>query len=117
LWLAAADLKWPPEIDILERWGPPADKAGVYFHPLNAPPDITHLSPAMLAGLGSGWHTFSVSWTSQKIIWYVDSVPLMVITSNIPHQLMYLVADLADYTKTGGCSGELLIKSIDVWQS
>jgi len=117
LWLAAANLKWPPEIDILERWGPPANKAGVYFHPVNAPPDITHLSPGMLAGLGSGWHTFSVSWTSQKITWYVDGIPLMVITSNIPHQAMYLVADLANYTKTGGCSGELLIQSIDVWQS
>jgi beta-glucanase (GH16 family) len=116
LWLAAANLKWPPEIDIFEGYGPPVNLGGAYFHPLNAPAAITHVSPATLAGLASGWHTFSVSWTSQKIVWYIDGMTVMVITSNIPQQPMYLVADLASFTQTG-CSGQLLIKSIDVWQA
>ena len=32
LWLAAADLKWPPEVDLLEAWGGPTPSAGVFFH-------------------------------------------------------------------------------------
>lgn len=117
LWLAAANLRWPPEIDMLERWGPPLSKAGVYFHPVNAPPVIGHVGPTMLASLSSGWHTFSVSWTAHEIIWYVDGQPLMTVSQNVPRQPMYVIANLANFTKSGGCTGELAIKSVNVWQS
>src|ERR1700722_4065150 len=33
LWLLAADEVWPPEIDMLEEWGPPDRAIGEFFHP------------------------------------------------------------------------------------
>ena len=118
LWLAAANLKWPPEIDLVERWGQPKDVAGVYFHPTNGSVVKVHLTPAVTASLGAGWHTYGVSWTSKRVIWYVDGQQMMVVRKHVPHQLMYLVANLAYYelSKVGGCSGQALIRSVEVWQ-
>jgi beta-glucanase (GH16 family) len=116
LWLAAANLKWPPEIDLLEQWGPPDNKAGVYFHPISAPFSKAHLNPAMKAQIATGWHTFSILWTRHQVTWYIDNQQMMTVTKNVPHQPMYLIADLANYTKSGGCIGQLAIRSVDVWQ-
>jgi len=117
LWLAAANLKWPPEIDLLELWGPPDNKAGVYYHPVNAPPSRFRLNPAMKAAITSGWHTFSILWTRRQVTWYIDNQPVTVVSENIPHQTMYLIANLANYTKSGGCTGQVAIRAIDVWQN
>ncbi|MBO0826111.1 MAG: family 16 glycosylhydrolase, partial [Actinobacteria bacterium] len=73
LWLAAANLKWPPEIDVLERWGPPRDTAAVFFHPVGTKFTGVHFSSGFGAQLATGWHTYSVNWTEQQITWYVDN--------------------------------------------
>lgn len=117
LWMAASNFQWPPEIDILEAWGPPISVAGVFFHPVDGPQELIHLSAAKMASLSTGWHTFSLLWTPQELIWYVDGVPVMTVTAEVPHQEMYLLADLANFDGSGGCNGQLLIRSIDVWQS
>lgn len=121
LWLAAANLHWPPEIDILEAYGPPVSKAITTFHPVNAAYAEGQLPTAQFASLSSGWHTFSLLWNPQEIIWYIDNTPVMTITANIPQQKMYLIANLANYTGAGAgagnCNGQLLIRSIDVWQN
>jgi beta-glucanase (GH16 family) len=75
-----------------------------------------HLNPAMKASTASGWHTYSILWTRQQVTWYIDSQQVMAVNKNIPHQAMYLIANLANYTKLRGCSGQLAISSIDVWQ-
>lgn len=119
LWLAAANKQWPPEIDILERWGPPGNVAGVYFHTKAAPKHAieAHLSKEMTATLSAGWHTFSILWTASQVTWYVDGQQIMVVRNHIPHQLMYLIANLADSKAVpGGCNGQLLIQSVQVWQ-
>lgn len=117
LWLAAANFKWPPEVDILERWGPPASVAGVYLHPSQGPTDRTHLTPAVAAGLSTGWHTFAIRWTAGQITWYVDGKTIMVARKDIPHQQMYIIFNLADVSsRTPGCSGQLLVRSVKVWQ-
>jgi beta-glucanase (GH16 family) len=118
LWMAASNFQWPPEIDILEAWGPPISVAGVFYHPVGEPQELIHLSAATMASLSTGFHTFSLLWTPQELIWYLDNVPVMTITANIPHQMMYLLADLANFDGDGlGCTGQLLIRSIDVWQN
>jgi beta-glucanase (GH16 family) len=118
IWLAAANLKWPPEIDIIESWGKPWIRTGAYFHPGGHKGEKVHLTRAQDAALTKGWHAFSVLWSYQKVVWFVDGRPIMVVRQAIPHQLMYLIANLADYalTKSGGCHGRLLIKSVQVWQ-
>lgn len=116
LWLAAASLKWPPEIDILEHWGPPHERTGTYFHPLGAPEVERH--PAT-ANLSVGWHTFSVNWTPTSVTWFIDGHAVFSVDQHIPHQPMYFIANVADYSlprNGGGCSGTMLIQSVKVWR-
>lgn len=118
LWLAASNFEWPPEIDIVESWGLPWIRTGVYFHPRGARGARIHLSPADRARLTTGWHTFSLRWTRRYLAWFIDGRSVLIVHKNIPHQRMYLIANVADYSlrPPGSCNGTLLVKSIRVWQ-
>lgn len=113
LWLAAANQKWPPEIDILEHWASHPD-GNVYLHPLTgARQGGTVTTP----GLSAGWHTFGLYWTKTALTWYYDGTAVFATTTDVPQQDMYLIANLAvDDATAGGCSGSMLIKSVKVWQ-
>jgi beta-glucanase (GH16 family) len=117
IWLAASNGQWPPEMDMLEHWGT-TSLYKMYWHPY---PEGSAVGEAQSStpNLADGWHTFGLNWTPTSITWYLDGQKMLTETSNIPHQDMYFVADLADYRNpetVGGCSGSLLIKSIKVWQ-
>jgi beta-glucanase (GH16 family) len=119
-WLAAANLKWPPEIDILEHWGAqPVSK--LYLHPLNGPRQgAVYNAPTA----GTGWHTWRIMWTRTRLTWYYDNEQVYTTTTNVPQQAMYFIADLADTSNpvanttspAGPCNGTLLVKSVKVWQ-
>jgi beta-glucanase (GH16 family) len=113
LWLAASNEKWPPEVDILEHWG--TDRQGkVYLHPLTG---ARQGGPVQMPNLSEGYHTFTLKWTATQLTWYYDGNQVFRTTTGIPHQSMYLVANLADDIVTPGtCSGSMSIKSIKVWQ-
>ena len=68
--------------------------------------------------LSSGWHTFSLNWTPTRMTWFADGREVFVITKRVPHQPMYLIANVADYDMSlpGSCSGEMAIRSVQVWQ-
>jgi beta-glucanase (GH16 family) len=113
LWLGAANLKWPPEIDMLEAWG--TDKAGVFFHPLNAAVVSARISPKS----AYGWHTFGLDWSKSQITWTIDGKVVLTVRHNIPHQKMYLLMDLAESVNplhSTDCTGSLLVKSVKFWQ-
>jgi beta-glucanase (GH16 family) len=114
LWLAAADGKYPPEIDMVESWGVNR-KTGSFYHSVNGPTVRAKYSPS----LTRGWHTYSVSWTSSKLKFYVDSRLVLTVAKNVPHQRMYFLADLAEYTpaKRGYCTGQLEIRSVKIWKA
>jgi beta-glucanase (GH16 family) len=112
-WLAAANLRWPPEIDILEHWWT-APYGKVYLHPTAGPRQGGAVN---LPDLAAGWHTFSIEWTKSRLTWYYDGSQILTTTTGVPQQAMYLIANLADdNTSPGTCSGSLLIKSVKVWQ-
>jgi beta-glucanase (GH16 family) len=114
LWLAAANGKFPPEIDMLESWGVNAN-TGSFYHPA-----IGHRSRAYYSRkLTLGWHTYSLSWTKSRLAFYVDKKLVLSVTKNVPHQRLYLLADLAEYlpAKRGYCTGQLMIKSVKIWKS
>ncbi len=114
LWLAAANHKWPPEIDILEHWH--FDKqAKVYLHPATGP---RQGGPVYTPGnLSRGWHNFRLNWTKSRLTWSIDGIQVFTTTKNIPQQPMYLVVTLADdSTVAGSCTGTLAIKSVKVWE-
>lgn len=117
LWLAAANLRWPPEMDMLEHYGAPDVRTNVAFHPAGAPAVTKFLD---IANLNSGWHTFGLSWTSSRLVWFIDGRAVLTISHHIPHQPMYLIANLAVYqppAASQGCQGTMLIRSIKVWQN
>jgi beta-glucanase (GH16 family) len=114
LWLAAANQKWPPEIDMLESWGD-RFQSGVFFHPVGAPP-VTEL---MAPPITQGWHTIALSWTASQITYYIDGTVMLTLRQGIPHQPMYFIANLAEYqavTSPAYCKGQLLIQSVNVWR-
>lgn len=128
LWLAATSLQWPPEMDILEAWGPApgvvaSTFAATYFHfstPTNHDAYITAtISPSSRA---VGWHTFALSWTATKMTWLLDGQVILSTTQHIPQQKMFLIANLAEAVSQaqpvaapGQCSGEMQIRSVAVW--
>jgi beta-glucanase (GH16 family) len=115
LWLAAANFRWPPEIDILEHWGR-ASHSGVFFHPVGA---VQLAARPATGNLSAGWHTFGLTWTPSSLTWFIDGHVVMSTRHDIPHQVMYFIADLADTGSTASaasCSGALLIRSVQVWQ-
>ncbi len=107
LWLEPADLSSLPEIDILESWGPPRAHTGLYFH---------------LAGgsrVSAQAHSLDLAvWTRSSLTWFIDGKGKLSTRNDIPHQLMYLLANVANYNlqSTGSCNGAMLIRSIKVWQ-
>jgi beta-glucanase (GH16 family) len=123
LWLAAANLTWPPEVDILEAWGGPHFYAASYFHF-----KTTHgnrFTKAVIAPTAAlGWHTFALSWTKTQLTWLLDGKMVLTARQHIPHQQMYFIADLADEIANGHgtltapqCNGTMLIRSVKVWKA
>jgi len=112
-WLAAANDKWPPEVDMLEHWGSQAT-GSVYLHPLTG---ARQGGSVTMPSLATGWHTFGLYWSKTTLAWYYDGVQVFSTSVGVPQQDMYFIANLADdNTSAGSCSGSLLIKSVEVWQ-
>src|SRR5206468_3266630 len=87
-----------PEIDAMEMLGDSTNVQHMNFHYVR--PDgrrgdagLTWTGPDFSAG----WHTFGVDWEPSAIVWYVDGVERWRFTdaSVIPHESMYLLANLA----------------------
>jgi beta-glucanase (GH16 family) len=114
LWLAAADLKFPPEIDMIEAWSGAKTETAAFLHPVGAPQD-RGLIPESLT---TNWQTYSLSWTKSRLTFYVGSKKVLTVTKRIPHQAMYFVANVAEYTKPekGDCYGGMQIRSVKVWK-
>jgi hypothetical protein len=114
LWLASANGKFPPEIDMLESWGVKTESAS-FFHPVTGKVSRARYSPA----LTRGWQTYSLSWTRSKLRYYVGNRLVMTVTKDVPRQAMYFVANLAEYlpAKPGYCAGQLDIRSVKIWKS
>jgi len=114
LWLAAADQRWPPEMDLVEHWGRERRATGVFFHPVGAPAVAAW---PVTGNLGVGWHTFALYWSRHKLTWRIDGRVVLSVRRHVPRQRMYFIANLADFARSGrGCSGQLLLRSVRVWQ-
>ncbi len=95
-WLLPATKQWPPEMDVLEILGHEMNK--IYFtnHWRN--------ETGGHEGFGGNWvgpdfsaafHTISMEWTPTETIWYVDGVERFHTDKGVPHEPMYLIANLA----------------------
>jgi beta-glucanase (GH16 family) len=112
LWLNPSNGDWPPEIDIMEHWST-YDYYGAYLHSSAGP--IVENDHVDLAD-STGWHTFSVLWQPNEIIWYLDGQQVLTSTQYVPQQAMYFIANVANSTNGPGCNGTMQISSVKVWQ-
>lgn len=114
LWLAAASGKYPPEIDMVESWGVNV-LTGSFYHPVIGRRSRATYSPA----LTRGWQTYSLSWTRSSLRYWVGNRLVLTVRRNVPHQLMYFLADLAEYlpANRGFCTGQLVIRSVKIWKA
>lgn len=112
LWLAAANLAWPPEIDIMEHVGTTL-LYSEYLHRVNLPRlGVSHDVP----DLSSGWHDIGLLWTRTQVTWYIDGVVVASTTKGVPRQAMYFIANVADdVSGPGSCTGTMLVQSVKIW--
>jgi beta-glucanase (GH16 family) len=89
-WLLPADLSWPPEIDVMESVGDPS-KVYVTLHSKAAQSHGTEVQVTP-----DDFHTFSVSWSQDAVIWFVDGREVKrEPTPADMHKPMYLLANVA----------------------
>ena len=114
LWLAAANLKWPPEIDIMEHWAS-SPRVDQFFHPVGHTQFFGRAHPG---NMSFGWHSFSLLWSPSKLVWFIDGHEELTVAQDIPDIPMYLIANVADkqVLANQGCDGSMLIRSVKVWQ-
>ena len=89
-WLLPSDLGWPPEIDVLESIGDPS-KVYVTAHSKLAKDGGTEVAVSP-----EGFHTYSVSWDRQELVWFVDGREVKRIPTPADlNKPMYLLANVA----------------------
>jgi beta-glucanase (GH16 family) len=89
-WLLPADLSWPPEIDVMESVGDPS-RVYVTLHSNAVKAEGTEVAVSP-----GDFHTFSVSWTRDQVVWFVDGreVKRMPTPADM-HKPMYMLANVA----------------------
>ena len=89
VWMLPADFGWPPEIDIMESIGNPAD-AYMTVH------SATPTTGATVHPSSDGFHTYAVAWDARQTVFYLDGVEThRQATPADMHKPMYMLANLA----------------------
>ncbi len=105
IWLLSADKTSLPEIDILERYGDRPDVVTSHVHQsVDGERASARVETNGLA-LAGGWHTYSVDWSADAVVFAIDGVETGRVTDQdlIPTTPMYLILNLA----MGGFAGDV----------
>jgi len=108
-----------PSISIMDVIGTATDRPSMIFAPAVGTPNTRS---ATTADLSSGWHTFVLNWEPGALTWFIDGNAVFTVTTQVPNQPMYLLANLAitdQYSPLrlpASCTGSLSIRSVQVWQ-
>jgi len=96
-WLLGADKKWPPEIDVLEVVGGQPTQMVTTTHSANATGgDVPSGCRTTLADATTKFHDFGVLWTPERIVYYIDRVPVaQLATPAGVDKPMYMLLNLA----------------------
>ncbi len=104
-WLLNEDMKWPPEIDVMESVG--RDPTAIFTTAHSGDANSTHTAVgsnangpiysnqgwSRVADMSADFHTYGLNWQADKITWYMDGVKLFEM--NTPADMnkpMYLLA-------------------------
>lgn len=97
LWLLSADKTSLPEIDVFEWYGNRPDLLTSHVH--NRVDDERHSGrvETMVADFAGTWHTFTVRWMPDEVVFSLDGVETGRVTDPdlVPNTPMYLLANLA----------------------
>lgn len=95
-WLLPVRETWPPEIDILEFLGHDLTTMYMTNHYFGPDGSYRHDTESYTGpDFSAGFHTFGALWEKGKITYYVDGVQRYVVTTNVPDEPMYVIANLA----------------------
>lgn len=92
-WLLPATYQWPPEIDIVEALGHEPTTIHYAVHRVNAPKS-EHTQPTGFR-MAAGMHRYGLDWQPGRLTWYLDGRATWTVTSAVPAEPMYLLANLA----------------------
>ena len=97
-WLLPASRQYTSEIDVLEALGQEPTRVYMTNWDLNPngngdgfPIQSDYLGP----DFSQAFHTYGVEWGPGMIIWYIDGTERFRTRRAVPHQLMYIIANLA----------------------
>lgn len=103
-WLLPAKPDFPVEIDVFENLG--KDTHTIYMsnhykgtNGSNQHITIPYTSPV---DLSAGFHTYTLDWTATRLTWYLDGKQLYTTTQHVPHEPMFMIANLAVGGTWGG---------------
>jgi beta-glucanase (GH16 family) len=96
-WLLPQTREWPPEIDVLEVLGHDTVVLHTTMHyKLETAPHLSNgKSHYTITDLSEDYHTYAVDWQKDLIVWYFDGEEVYRVTTNVPAQDMYVIANLA----------------------
>jgi beta-glucanase (GH16 family) len=108
-----------PEIDIMEIIGTQTNRPAVAFNPVTGTQRRLVVDTSYLS---SGWHTYGLDWEPGSLTWFIDGKAVFAVTSQVPDQPMYLLANLAitnaflPLRLPSSCTSSMSIRSVEVWQ-
>ncbi len=88
VWMLPVSQQPVPEIDLLEVSNRVPGVVNQFFHGTRT--FVGSEAPNLF-----GWHTYSLDWRPETLTFAVDGVKQLVVTDNIPHEAMYLLASLS----------------------
>jgi beta-glucanase (GH16 family) len=92
LWLLPTDESSTPEIDVMEAYCEDVWQVFLTYHGING---YTPQQIVLVNDISSGWHSYSLDWRPDSLVWYVDGRRVFSVDQNVPHEPMYLIANLA----------------------
>lgn len=98
-WLLPEEVKWPPEIDILEVLGNTTSTVHTTVHyTTNGEDHLSQGSSYSGPDYAEDFHTFGLLWESNLLVWYIDGVERFAVERegvNVPSEPFYIIANLA----------------------
>ena len=96
-WMVNANRVWPPEIDVMEA---PSHKGEVIQTTVHWPSatggDAGSACEHLIPGYSNAFHQYGVLWTAERVVWYIDRVPVaQILTPAAMNQPMYMQLNLA----------------------
>lgn len=99
---AQGNVRWPPEIDILEYYtNRPGTSWQTLHYNTSTQFNVTHGQQYLTGDLAGEFHTYSVNWTPNEIIWYVDGAETFRSSRYLVREPMFVILDV----EVGGPAG------------